>query len=300
MRTRTIYFENWNRRNLVEFHAEPLVAIEIRPPTKVNHSAAELLLQEPIPGFTVGTYTKPLQLTTPWEIPADLQAPPAHNNPPRQRCLDQLKPLTTAYLALVIQGPPNSGKSTLALHLFASTFDYEKPSQLIWYSLLQGAYLGDLLERLKTIARPLASKPGQDIPELIAWLYSENVVLVLDGLEEGNIQSFSPLLQRCARLPGPTRIIATSAVRLNGLTTFDVPPLSVEELIQLSKHLGAEVTEGDARKLISKTELWPYSVEKAVKQSGGVSSATLLQAGQMHIQEVINHLVQWTCGLFRF
>jgi tetratricopeptide (TPR) repeat protein len=223
-----------------------------------------------------------------WSAPPDLLPPPAGRDVRRPRCRDRLQELANSYLAVVVQGPPNCGKSALARDLFDQAGDAGR--HLLWCSLLPGALLGDLLERLKVLGRPLITSPGQEIPDLISWLHSANVVLVLDGFDQASVNSFGPLLQRCAKLAGPVRLIATSAVRLTDDNIYDVPPLSAEELSELTIHLGSAITDSQARTLVSETELWPYAIEKALTLFGSIDSLTLARASKMQVSEFVHRL----------
>lgn len=229
-----------------------------------------------------------LDMAGAWSVPPDLLPPPVGRDVRRPRCRDRLQELASSYLAVVIQGPPNCGKSALARDLFEDTGDAGR--HLLWCPLLPGALLGDLLERLRALERPLITSPGQEIPDLISWLHSENVVLVLDGFDQASVHSFGPLLQRCGRLAGPARLIATSGIRLGGDNTYDAPPLSAKELSDLTIHLDSAITDSQARTLVSETELWPYAVEKALMLFGSIDSSTLSRASKMHVSEFVGRL----------
>lgn len=231
-----------------------------------------------------------LDTATAWSIPPDLLPPPADRGLLRPRCRGHLQDLANSYLAVVIQGPPNSGKSVLARALVEETRENGLARHMLWWTVLPGALMNDLLVRLSVLEHPLNTSPGQEMSDLISWLYSENVVLVLNGLDETGVHSFGPLLQRCAKLSGPVRLIVTSTVRVSGENIFDVPPLSAQELSELTRRLGYEVTDSQACMLVTETELWPYTVEKALKLFGSVDTSALSRASKIHASELVGSL----------
>jgi hypothetical protein len=136
-----------------------------------------------------------------WSTPPDLLPPPAGRDLRRPRCRGRLQELASSYLAMVIQGPPNCGKSALVRDFVEETGGAGRPWHLLWCSLPSDALVSDLLERLKVLGRPLITSPGQEVRDLISWLYSENIVLVLDGLDHGSVHSFGPLRDLSRPLP---------------------------------------------------------------------------------------------------
>jgi tetratricopeptide (TPR) repeat protein len=225
-----------------------------------------------------------------WSAPPDLLPPPAGRDLPRPRCRGRLQELASSYLAMAIQGPPNCGKSALVRDLVEETGGISRPWHLLWCSLPSDALVSDLLERLKVLERPLITSPGREISDLISWLHTENIVLVLDGLDHGSVHSFGPLLQRCAKLSGPARLIATSAARITGDNTYNVPPLSPEELSELTGRLGMAITDSEAHALVSQVDLWPYTVERALNLFSRIDASTLVQANKMHASEIVGRL----------
>ncbi|RLA42487.1 MAG: hypothetical protein DRR42_23320, partial [Gammaproteobacteria bacterium] len=231
-----------------------------------------------------------LKAATYWSIPLDLTPPPLDRPLSRPQCADALQNLADSYLSVVIQGPPNSGKRMLAHELSKGAGDEGQNDFLLWYSILHGASLSDLVARLRTLERPLITRPGQEIPDLIAWLHTENVVLVLDGIDLECVKSFEQLLQRCARISEPARVIVISEIRLDGDNTYVVPPLSPEELPNLLRHLGEEAYDKEVNIIAPQMELWPSAVEKALKLFDSVDSTTLTRAGKIQLNELIDRL----------
>lgn len=256
----------------------------------IGYDSHKDLLQE------LSDYKKLANISTPtkpphsWARPPDLAPPPFNRNFRRSFCMKRLDELYLNFFAVVIQGPLSCGKSALALDLMDQETSGNVAVRLLWFPLQPDAVLGHVLERIKMLGLPFTARPGQETADLISWLHSENAIIVLDGLDEHNATSFRPFLQLCSRLDGPARVIATTSIKLSGGSAYEVPPLTVDELMGMASNLGADARAvGEFPSIVGK-ELWPNTLEKALALFGSVNILTVSKASTLQMSDLKNRL----------
>jgi tetratricopeptide (TPR) repeat protein len=197
--------------------------------------------------------------------------PPAGRDPPRPTALAQLGRLAADHFGVVIEGRARSGKRDLAS---AFALQHAQGQRLLWFRLAPTTALADLLARLASIDDPLNAQPDEGGSALVDWLAASETILVLDGLDHSNRPSFAPLLRLAAELPGPARLLATSLVRTNQASSFQVPPLTAAEAEDVFAQMGIEPAEG-AIAMVCSDAIPPSALRRAASLYGRIDRDTL-------------------------
>lgn len=212
------------------------------------------------------------QARDPQGVPMDLRPPPRPDAIRRPGPLAKVARLAEEYFAVVIEGRPRSGKRDLAS---AFALQQGQGARLLWFRLFPTSALADLFVRLAAIEQPLNAQPADTGAALVDWLVTTDTVLVLDGLDYANHQSFAPLLRLARGLPGPARLLATSSVRTGGANSFDIPPLTVDEAHEVLARLAAPSDPQEVGAICSAAPIPASALWRAASLFGRVDRETL-------------------------